>query len=107
MGGALASQSNIDHGLNSYFLGSGIRLQRLSFQDDIASMVKDIGSAQAGNVKNRYMLKEQYLEVHLDITGFIVMGGKAYKKQVLAIIPSLLNNSCVWTEIDEKTVLVN
>ena len=148
-------------------------------------MVEDIGSAQAGNVKISYMMKEKQLEVHPDKTGFIVMGGKEYKKQVfeelqeapimfgnihtkckdvdkylgdmihtdglaasvaatvkdrtgkvkaamykaaaiiedyrmqavgglmgawdlwnMAIIPSLLNNSGVWTEIDEKTVLV-
>ena len=148
-------------------------------------MVGDIGSAQAGNVKINYMMKEKQLEVHLDKTGFIVMGANEYKKQVfeelqeapimignihtkckdvdkylgdmihtdglaasvaatvkdrtgkvkaamyeaaaiiedyrmqavgglmgawdlwnMAIIPSLLNNSGVWTEIDEKTVLV-
>ena len=88
-GGALASQANIDHGLNSYFEGSGdevsygsVRLQPMSFQDEIARIVSDVGSAQAGNVKISSMMKEKQLEVHPDKTGFIVLGAEKYRKQI-------------------------
>ena len=65
VGGALASQANIDHRLNSYFRGSWdetcygcVRMQPLSFQVDIARIATNIKSAQAGNIKISSLMKE-------------------------------------------------
>ena len=89
-GGALASQLNIDMGLESYFSGSvdevnygSVRLQPISFQDDIARMARDVQTAQAGNVKLASLMKEKQLEVHPDKTCYIIMGGKKFKERVL------------------------
>ena len=89
-GGALASQINIDRGLNGYFQGSvdeicygGVRLQPLAFQDDIARLTTDMHKASVGNVKMEYLMKEKQLEVHPDKTGYIVMGTKGYRDQIM------------------------
>jgi hypothetical protein len=89
-GGAIASQINIDKGLDAYFKGSSdeicygsIRLQPLAFQDDIARLTNDVKKAGAGNVKIDYIMKEKQLQVHPDKTGYIVMGCKEYRDQVL------------------------
>ena len=88
-GGSLASQANIDRGLDSYFRGSSdeisygrVRLQPLSFQDDIARMAGYVKSAQTGNTKIDSIMNKNLLKVHPDKTGFIVMGCKKYKEKV-------------------------
>ena len=71
----------------------------MSFQDDIARIVSDVGSAQAGNVKISSMMKEKQLEVHPDKTGFIVMGTEKYKQQIFAEIQ---NSPIMFGNIETK-----
>ena len=111
-GGALASQVNIDKGLESYFKGSvdemnygRVRLQPLSFQDDIARAVRGVKGAVVGNVKMRSMMEEKQLEVHTDKTGFIVLGGKKYKEAVekdLGASPITFGNFVTRSKVMDK-----
>ena len=86
VGGALASQVNIDAGIQRYFSGSRdevnygtIRLQPLVFQDDVARLAFDVRSAQAGNYKLSFVMNEKQLKVHPDKTGFIAVGSKQFQ----------------------------
>ena len=90
VGGALASQVNIDRGVDRYFCGSKdevsygtVRLQPLVFQDDVARLAGDIKSAQAGNLKLSFVMREKQLKVHPDKTGFIAIGPKDYQTRIL------------------------
>ena len=89
VGGALASQVNIDRGINRYFCGSvdeihygSIRFQPLVFQDDVARMASDLRAAQAGNSKLSFVMKEKQLKVHPDKTGFITIGTKDFQEKM-------------------------
>ena len=89
VGGALASQVNIDRGINRYFCGSAdevqygtIRFQPLVFQDDVARMASAIRTAQAGNFKLSFVMKEKQLKVHPDKTGFITIGNKDFQERM-------------------------
>ena len=86
VGGALTSQLNIDKCVDRYFYGSTdecnygpVRMQPMSFQDDLSRIVLDTAGARAGNVKLASVLKEKQLEAHSDKTGFVVFGTKDYK----------------------------
>ena len=90
VGGALASQVNIDRGIDRYFCGSKdevsfgtVRLQPMVFQDDVARLAWDIKSAQAGNLKLSYVMREKQLKVHPDKTGYIAIGSKDFQARVL------------------------
>ena len=90
VGGALVSQVNIDRGVDRYFCGSKdevsygtVRLQPLIFQDDVARLAGDFKSAQAGNLKLSFVMREKQLKVHPDKTGFIAIGSKEYQARVL------------------------
>ena len=107
-GGALASQANIDHGLDRYFLGSGdemhygnVRLQPLAFQDDIARMARNVNEAVVGNIKMESMMKEKQLEVHPDKTGYIVLGSRTFKESGKNIIR---NTNNVWKYCDPEQI---
>ena len=89
VGGALASQVNIDRGIDRYFSGScdeatygSIRLQPIVFQDDIARISSELRKAQAGNHKLSYIVKEKQLKVHPDKTGYIAVGSKEYQARI-------------------------
>ena len=89
VGGALTSQLNVDLGINRYFSGSidelhygTIRLQPMVFQDDVARLVGDVMSAQAGNHKLSFVMKEKQLKVHPDKTGFIAIGSGEYQNRI-------------------------
>ena len=86
-GGALASQRNIDKGVNSYFSNSKdeinygkVRFQPLSLQDDILRVAPNISSARVGNVKLNAMIQEKQLECHPDKTSFLIFGSKSYRE---------------------------
>ena len=62
-------------GLNGYFSGSkdearygDIRLQPLSFEDDVARMAKSVIATQKGNVNMAALMKDNQLEVNPDKT---------------------------------------
>jgi hypothetical protein len=89
VGGALASQINIDRGIDRYFCGSSdeitygsIRLQPLVFQDDVARVSCNLRKAQAGNHKLDFLMKEKQLKVHPDKTGYITIGNKKFQEKM-------------------------
>ena len=88
-GAALVSQANVDHGLKDYFKDSqcemrygGVRLQPLSYQDDIMRSSMDVLTTQVGNINMAAMFEEKWLEAHPDKTCFIVVGSRKYKEKV-------------------------
>ena len=88
-GAALVSQVNLDQGLMDYFEDSkdevwygGVRLQPLSYQDDIMKSSRNVMDTQVGNIKLAAMLQEKGLEAHPDKTCFIVCGSNKYKQNV-------------------------
>ena len=79
-GGALASQLNLDHGLQQYFAGSQdemhygtVRLQPLAYQDDVARASKSVLEAQAGNIKLSNMFQDKCLEEHPEKTFIFIL----------------------------------
>ena len=88
-GAALASQLDIDLGVNSYFKSSNdevkfgsVRIQPQEYQDDIAHAVPDVTSARIGNIKMSMMLRERLLRCHPKKTCYLVYGSKSYKRKV-------------------------
>ena len=88
-GAALASQLDIDLGVQSYFRSStdeisygSVRVQPQEFQDDILHAVPDVSSARIGNIKMSMMLRERLLRCHPSKTCYLVYGTKNYKKKV-------------------------
>ena len=89
-GAALVSQLNLDHGMKSYFSGSGdevyygdVRCEYFCYQDDIGKPNAGVNQAQIANIKMSHLFQEKGLEAHPDKTGFIVFGTKAYKENVI------------------------
>jgi hypothetical protein len=88
-GAALASQLDVDLGVQSYFKSSldeikygEVRVQPQEYQDDIAHAVPDITSARVSNIKMSMMLRERLLRCHPTKTCYLVYGSKSYKKRV-------------------------
>ena len=80
-GAALVSQVNLDRGINEMFCGSennvtygAVRLQPLTFQDNIVRLSLGIGNLKAGTSKLDTVIKLKKLMYHDDKTGVIVMG---------------------------------
>ena len=88
-GAALASQLDIDLGLDSHFAGSrdeakygSVRVRPQAFQDDILRVAQQTAGARAGAVKLSSMLRERLLRCHPTKTCYIVIGNKSYKQRV-------------------------
>ena len=88
-GAALASQLDIDIGVQSYFRSStneishgSVRVEPQEFQDDILNAVPDVSSARIGNIKMSMMLRERLLRCHPSKTCYLVYGSKKYKRKV-------------------------
>ena len=88
-GAALASQLDIDLGVNSYFKSSrdeikygSVRVQPQEFQDDILHAVPDVSSTRITNIKLSMMLRERLLRCHPTKTCYLVFGNKNYKMKV-------------------------
>ena len=86
---ALASQLDVDLGVQSYFKSSldkikygVVRVQPQEYQDDIAHADPDITSARVSNTKMSMMLRERLLRCHPTKTCYLVYGSKSYKKRV-------------------------
>ena len=78
-GAALASQLDIDLGVDSYFKSSRdeikygqVRVQPQQFQDDILHAVPDTASARISNIKLSMMLRERLLRCHPTKTCYLV-----------------------------------
>ena len=88
-GAALASQLDIDLGVNSYFKSSrdeikygSVRTQPQEFQDDILHAVPNVSSARISNIKLSMVLRERLLRCHPTKTCYLVFGNKDYKRKV-------------------------
>ena len=87
-GAALASGCDIAQGVDRYFAGSldevtygAVRLQPLSYQDDICRLAGSSESARSGNVKLSGLMDEKGLRCHPDKTVLITMGTKKLFKE--------------------------
>ena len=85
-GSALASALNLDLGVQSYFSGSKdeetygkIRLQPLSFVDDLIRANSDMNSMRAGNWKFSNLAAEKQLHYHSTKSGYLVYGSEQIK----------------------------
>ena len=86
-GAGLASQLNLDTGLQQYFGGSGdemyyggIRIKYTAFQDDIGKPSLGIKEAIAHMVKLSYMIEDKGVQAHPDKTCYLMVKGN--KKDV-------------------------
>ena len=85
-GAALASALNLDRGLDMYFRGSKdeecygrVRLQPLTYIDDIMRGSKDINCLRAGNVKLDCVLRQKQLEAHPSKSCYLIFGSDKFK----------------------------
>ena len=85
----LASQLNLDMGINDYFKSSkdeecygSIRLQPLTFQDDELSCSSEVRQVRAQAIKMNFVLQEKGLEIHPEKSGFLAIGCKKFKDEV-------------------------
>ena len=82
----------MDRGLNDYFVESSdeevygaVRLQPLSWQDDVVGLGGEVRLVQAGLNRVDYFVAESQLEIHPDPSksSYVVFGGMKYKNEVL------------------------
>ena len=85
-GAGLVSAANLDLGLQKYFNNSpdvmhygGVKIQPLSYQDDIATPCTNIDMAKSQAEKMSKMLKYKSLEAHHDKSGILVLGSEKYR----------------------------
>jgi len=88
-GAVLISQINIDDAINEYFKGSDeeefygcVRMQSMSFQDDIQFHNSIWRSVVVNGIKMNYVLNEKGQECHPKKSGFIVFVTKKYKELI-------------------------
>ena len=88
-GAALASALNLDRGINTYFSGSidedsyrAVRLQPLTYIDDVNRNSPNLNSVRAGNLKFASLAAEKQLKYHQKKSGYLVYGPDNYKAQV-------------------------
>ena len=87
-GSALASGCDIARGVESYFSGSldemnygSVRLQPLSYQDDICRLAGSINSTRAGNMKLSGLMDTKGLQCHPDKTVLLVIGTQRFRHE--------------------------
>ena len=89
-GASLVSQLKVDSGLNYYFSGSGdeecyggVRLQPLSWQDDILGLGGEARLVQASLNRLSYFVDESQLDIHPDPSKscYIVLGNKKWSSK--------------------------
>lgn len=88
-GAALASALNLDLGLESYFGGSNdedcygnVRLQPLTYIDDVNRSSPTLNSVRAGNIKFSSLAKEKQLKYHPKKSCYLVYGPDSFKAKV-------------------------
>ena len=89
----MASQLNLDKGVNEMFCGSSdemyygnVRLQPVIFQDDILRLGDSLVSVRVGNVKLNDVMGQKKLKFNSDKTGFIMMGDVTAKNRSRLLI---------------------
>ena len=92
-GASLVSQLKVDSGLNYYFSGSGdeecyggVRLQPLSWQDDVLGLGSEARLVQASLNRLSYFVDESQLEVHPDPSksSYMLLGNKKYTRCIVS-----------------------
>ena len=111
-GAGLVSAANLDLGLQKYFNKSlnvmnygDVKLQPLSYQDDIGTPCTGIEMARGQAQSMSRMLKEKSLEAHNDKSGILILGSKKYKdrmKKEFERSPILFNKFCLQTKSQDK-----
>ena len=88
-GAALASALNLDLGVDRYFKDSTdedcygtIRLQPLSYIDDVSRSSPEASSARAGNAKFSSLAAEKQLNFHPKKSCYLVFGTERFKAEV-------------------------
>ena len=88
-GAGLVSQANLDHGLNSYFLGCknvmyfGVtRIQPLGYQDDVGAPCLDVSMASVQSSLLASLMQEKTLLTHPDKTVYLILGAKSHKEEM-------------------------
>lgn len=88
---SLVSQLKVDCGLDSYFSSSedeecygGVRLQPLSWQDDILGLGSEVRLVQASLNRLSYFVDESQLDIHPDPSksSYIVLGNKKSSSKI-------------------------
>ena len=86
---ALASALNLDREINTYFSGriyedsyGAVRLQPLSYIDDVNRNSPNLNSVRAGNLKFASLAAEKQLKYHQKKSCYLVYGPDNYKAQV-------------------------
>ena len=91
-GASLVSQLKVDSGLNYYFSSSGdeecyggVRLQPLSWQDDVLGLGSEARLVQASLNRLAYFVDESQLDIHPDPSksSYILLGNKKFRKEAL------------------------
>ena len=85
-GATVGSQAMVDQGLKQYLQATtdelyygDVRVESVTYQDDISKPSNDVVSAQAGMTRLSAMLTERGLEAHRDKTCYLVCGSEGYK----------------------------
>ena len=91
IGGALISTNNLDYTANMHFSKSNheisysdTRLQLLIFQDDLFRICANAVDAQAGNRIMEAVMESKLLDLNLDKSCYIVVGGHTNTKTSFA-----------------------
>ena len=91
----LISAANLDLGLQKYFnpidsnnpcknvmYHGNVRIQPLSYQDDVGTTCANAEMAQLHANKLSKMLKEKTLRAHPDKSGVLLLGSEEYKEKI-------------------------
>ena len=85
----MASQKNLDQGVDDYFSGSvdedvygSVRLKPLIYQDDVLRSSRSVVETRNGNIKLNSAIKEKALEIHPTKSNYILVGSKEFKDSV-------------------------
>ena len=111
-GAGLVSAANLDLGLQRYFNNSpdvmhygDVKIQPLSYQDDVGTPCTDIEMARCQAQKMSKMLKYKSLEAHQDKSGILILGSNKYRDQMKCeakYSPIYFNNFTLETKTQER-----
>ena len=111
-GAALASALNLDLGIQYYFCGSvnedcygKIRLQPMTYIDDVNRSRPDLNSVRAGNIKFSSLAAEKQLKYHPKKSCYLVYGPDSFQSRIeLEALeePVLLGKDVIYEKEEEK-----
>ena len=111
-GAGLVSAANLDLGLQNEFNHTSdimyygnVRIQPLSYQDDVGSLCTSVKMVRKQAEKMTKMLKHKILDAHPDKSGYLVLGSPTYINMIKEDIkqdPIYLNNFRLKLKTEEK-----